>query len=272
MRTFPASQFAVPTVRRAGFGDFNLAETRYDGHAVLPRHAHENACFVVALGGISLDRSALRPEATVKPGMVIFRPRHEPHDNVYGASGSRCLNVEISSAWLTRAGDHTASLRRSTVLSGTAVALLGFRMYRELLFDDDFIAAESLVACLVAELDRSTGVQERTPPRWLARVNDFIEAHAATRLSLGAIAAEAGVHPVHLAASFQRWHGQSVGEYLRRVRIVRACHALAETDAPLADIALGAGFFDQSHFGRTFKRLMRITPLRFRNAARAGEP
>ena len=100
MRTFPASQFAVPTVRRAGFGGFDLAETRYDGLAVLPRHAHENACFVVALGGTSLDRSALRPEATIRPGMVIFRPRHEPHDN-------------DDSAWIADAGVHPVHLAAS---------------------------------------------------------------------------------------------------------------------------------------------------------------
>ena len=62
--------------------------------------------------------------------------------------------------------------------------------------------------------------------------------------------------------------GQTVAAYIRQKRIEYACRALAETDAPLADVALAAGFADQSHLGRTFKRIMRTTPAAYRAASR----
>ena len=39
---------------------------------------------------------------------------------------------------------------------------------------------------------------------------------------------------------------------------------LLNTDMSLAEIALEAGFFDQSHFSRNFKRFEKLTPVRFR--------
>jgi AraC family transcriptional regulator len=47
-----------------------------------------------------------------------------------------------------------------------------------------------------------------------------------------------------------------------------AAHKLITTDEPLAGIALAAGFSDQSHFNRTFKRRTGMTPATFRVSSR----
>ena len=57
------------------------------------------------------------------------------------------------------------------------------------------------------------------------------------------------------------------GEYVRRQRIALACRSLAESDMPLADVAIEAGFADQSHFTRTFKRQLGVTPAAYRRQA-----
>ena len=62
----------------------------------------------------------------------------------------------------------------------------------------------------------------------------------------------AGVHRAHLVRAFRARFGISVGAYVRRERIRWAARALRNSDAPIAEIALQAGFADQSHFTRTF--------------------
>jgi AraC family transcriptional regulator len=79
-------------------------------------------------------------------------------------------------------------------------------------------------------------------------------------LSVGAIAAAAGVHPVHLARVFRSAWGQSPADLLRWRRAEKALQMLANTRWSAAEIAAAAGFVDQSHLSRTLKTLFGVTP------------
>src|SRR5262249_13305250 len=84
--------------------------------------------------------------------------------------------------------------------------------------------------------------------------------------TLPAIAGSVGIHPAHLARVFRQFHGCAMADFVRKLRIEYACRRLTTSDAPLAGIALAAGFSDQSHFSNTFKRWMGMTPAAFRMA------
>jgi AraC family transcriptional regulator len=71
------------------------------------------------------------------------------------------------------------------------------------------------------------------------------------------------VHSVHLARQFKRTFGWTVGDYVRRLRVEFVCQQL-ETGKPLAELALRAGFSDQSHLTRIFKRFTGQTPGEYR--------
>ena len=56
------------------------------------------------------------------------------------------------------------------------------------------------------------------------------------------------------------------GEYIATIRINYARKLLTTTAMKVYDIAEACGFYDQSHFIRTFKRLRRQTPAKYRRA------
>jgi AraC family transcriptional regulator len=85
-------------------------------------------------------------------------------------------------------------------------------------------------------------------------------------LTLAHVAAQVGVHPVHLATTFRRKYGVTVGEFVRRLRIEHACAELLKKDLPLTAIALQAGFADQSHFSKVFKSYVGTTPAKYRRS------
>jgi AraC family transcriptional regulator len=104
----------------------------------------------------------------------------------------------------------------------------------------------------------------RRPPAWLKRVVDLLQARFLDGLRLPEVAREAGVHPVHLTRVFRAHHGVSLGAYVRGLRLDWAATRLAGSRSTLGDIALEAGFADQSHFTRMFKRHTGSTPGQFR--------
>ena len=83
-------------------------------------------------------------------------------------------------------------------------------------------------------------------------------------LELAEIAAVVGVHPVYMASMFRRHFHKTIGDYQRQLRVEFACKRLATGLMSLAEIALAAGFVDQSHFARVFKRSLGMTPGTYR--------
>jgi AraC family transcriptional regulator len=81
--------------------------------------------------------------------------------------------------------------------------------------------------------------------------------------TLTALAARLAVHPHHLSRAVRRHRRTSVGAWLRRLRVEYAAQLL-RTALPLAEVALRAGFCDQSHLSRCFSRHFGTTPRAWR--------
>jgi AraC-like DNA-binding protein len=55
---------------------------------------------------------------------------------------------------------------------------------------------------------------------------------------------------------------------VRCERIEFACREMLKADAKLTDVAISAGFYDYSHFTKTFKQTMGVTPAQYRANAK----
>jgi AraC-like DNA-binding protein len=74
--------------------------------------------------------------------------------------------------------------------------------------------------------------------------------------------------PYHFAKQFKRATGLPPHQYVIARRVERAKQLLQGGDFTLAEVAARAGFSDQSQFCRHFKRLVGVTPGRFRTPTR----
>jgi AraC family transcriptional regulator len=131
------------------------------------------------------------------------------------------------------------------------------------------LAIEGILLELIAAVARLSQHEEsaQTRPQWLDEARDRIHEELALRPSLSSLAESVGVHPVTLARAFRGAFGCTVGEYVRNLRIERATHQLAQTELSLAEIALAAGFSDQSHFSNLFRHHTGFSPSKFRQVA-----
>jgi AraC-like DNA-binding protein/PAS domain-containing protein len=102
------------------------------------------------------------------------------------------------------------------------------------------------------------------PPGALRRVREYIDLHLGDRTQLTELAAVAGVSVHHFAREFKRSTGVTPHDYLMQKRVGRAREMLARTDWSLSEVAFAAGFSDQSHMSRHFRRLVGMTPGQFR--------
>lgn len=232
---------------------------------VIPRHTHVTAGFCLVLDGAYEERYAARTLAC-RARTVTFSPAGEEHSNVFAAD-SHCLTVELPANFFARLDSGASRFREPFETQGGALAFLGERLLREMRGDDDAatLIVEGLVLEMTGEAVRHDSVKRggAVSPA-LRRAHELLHAHFREPLSLADIATATARHPVYLASAFRQAYGETIGECIRRLRVEHASRALEQSATPIAEVAVSAGFANQSHFTRAFKRATGLTPGAYR--------
>ena len=244
------------------------------------RHVHDcYALGVIEQGGLAfryLGRSHLAGAGSVN--LVVPGEAHDGHAaDQRGWSYRMCY---IDPDWLERAGRElgwTGSrlpFFRSGVLEDRELARRVLALHRAMEDPGSGVLERQtrLYQALVLWVGRHAEDAPRNPaqgrePTAVRRARAFLHAHPEREVSLHGLAREAGLSPFHLARTFTRAVGVPPHAYLVQVRVGLA-RDLIRTGTPLAQAAAEAGFADQSHLTRRFKRQFGVTPGSYQDAYR----
>ncbi len=132
-----------------------------------------------------------------------------------------------------------------------------------------FLAVSGLT--LKREERRHPVITERDRRRILSVVG-FIEDSYATPCSIDTLAAVSGASRFHFMRLFKAVTGLSPNQYVLNVRLRAAAARVADTKAPVSEIALDCGFNDISHFNTYFRATFGCTPRQMRGLSRELAP
>jgi AraC family transcriptional regulator len=132
--------------------------------------------------------------------------------------------------------------------------------------------AYRLVTRFGAASPQTVGARGALSPRAFHDVSAYIEQHLDERLSLDELARVAGVSRFHFARQFRLRTGESPMGFLLRARIERGKSLLRDGAASIGNVAAALGFADQSHFTRTFKRVVGVPPSEYKTGASPLRP
>jgi AraC-like DNA-binding protein len=102
------------------------------------------------------------------------------------------------------------------------------------------------------------------PPRVVRRVREYIDDNIDQRISVVLLAGLANLSVCYFVRAFKQSMGITPHDFLIRQRVERTKQLLSGTDMPLSEIALAAGFADQSHFSRRFRQYVGMSPRDYR--------
>jgi AraC family transcriptional regulator len=277
---------APPAAKRSAAWDSIRLERQRPQVGRSPEHQHVEHLAVVSLGGSCGDElkatggfSALCCGST--EGAVIV-PAGQPHYVSSVRGRSEYVSLFLDPELLLRAAADAGVRGRVEIVAGRAETDLTVRGVALSLISEceqgrvgGRLYAESLANILAIHLLRNYAAPAPSALRFagglagrrLRRVLDYISENYERDVSLGELAAEAGVSPFHFSREFKRATGFAPHQYLINVRVERAKALLAESELPLAEVSLSAGFSSQSHFTRLFHRLTGVTPKSYRDSA-----
>ena len=258
-----------PRFRRVHAPSVDVISAWFPPNARLDSHTHAQAVFGVMLEG-SFRTRILGREVDYLPAGAWTEPAEERHSNIAGRTGAQVVVVQPTSASTETAWEFRRLLDEVVSVQSTELQADASRLEAECATPDDLspLVVEGTALAMLARgarLYRAIRNHEREP-RWLAQAVDYLRAHRLDRIKLSEVARTVGVHPSRLAHEFRARVGASPGEYVRRLRLEWAAQRLVEEDAPIAEVALRAGFYDQSHFSRLFRRHFGIAPAAWRRA------
>jgi AraC family transcriptional regulator len=250
------------TAVKAVVGAFGLQRLRFAGGHSIPWFEPEWGYLAIVLDG-TMQKTFSSATWSLPRDSFATLPPGAGHSTAFGVKPTHVLTLYPTT-------DESALLiarflweRRQIIAPGSAT--LGRRLALELDAADTSwgLAAEGLVLQVLAMGEREASGQPRRGAAWLATVVELLRERTPHAPSLTELAAEGGVHPGHLARAFRQRFGVTVCQYSRSLRLEWAASQLAG-GTPLAEIALAAGFADQSHFTREFRRHFGVTPGRYR--------
>ena len=237
-------------------GIHEVFHARFTTHAY-PSHTHDAwTLLLVDDGAVRYDLD--RHEHGALRSVVTLLPPGVPHDG-RSAHPFRKRVLYLASDTLTGVGaavDHP-SLKDP---------LLRRRIHQlhEALHTED-LEAQSRFALIRDRLRQHLHMPETTPPAKVSmahRLRDLLDARLPDTPTLDEAAAVLDAHPVSLVRAFSREFGIPPHRYVtgRRLELARR-HLLA--GHPAAEAATLAGFYDQAHLTRHFRKLLGIGPSRY---------
>lgn len=250
---------------RAEVGPFEIQLLTFTpGHRIGAFDIERGYLVVVLEGSVAKGFGRLR--WSLARDSLATLPVGAAHTSHFGRLPTKVLAVRSREREAAPFGHLLQRLRHVRAAASTGI---GWRIAAELRAGDESwpLAAEGLVLQLLSAAGRAEPPTRRRTG-WLRDARDLLHERAPAAATLSELAGAVGVHPVHLARTFRREYGVTVGEYARALRLEWAQALLSDPDCSLAEIAAGAGYADQSHFTRAFRAYAGVTPGRYRELLR----
>ena len=101
----------------------------------------------------------------------------------------------------------------------------------------------------------------------MLRARDAMDRDFAEQLDIATLARIAHSSQAHFIRTFRATFGETPHRYLQRRRVERAMFLLRETDREVGEICLDVGFTSLGSFGRTFRRIVGLSPTAYREGS-----
>lgn len=234
----------------------------------VPLHTHQGASFVLVLSG-AYTSEADGAVPGVRNPMLIYNPAGITHRDSFLRAEGRFLAISISDESLRLTVDAVALPTASRAfLSGPNLSIAS-RIASHCLLPVPEVISTIEGDCweLISAISGASlwPIDHRLAfPSWIGKARELLQDRCSESLPIAELAKELALHPVYFSRAFRNAFRCTPTQYRMRCRLHRAITLSRNPKTPLADIALSAGFFDQSHFTRAFHKEFGIAPSAYR--------
>lgn len=235
--------------------------SRYSASERQKRHTDHHSRISYVLRGGYREESG-QSSILMTAGEVLLKSRKVEHEDAFGEDGAVLLALEF----LDEDPFDTVSVPRLWHKRADAFALRHTTAFLEAALAGDACTISAAGYDLLSSTVKEAAWHRSAPPPWLKRLRCELEENGLAAVNVGARARTMGTHPAHASRLFRRCFGVSITEHAQAQSVRRAIAHL-DSEASLREAAIAAGFYDQSHMNRVFRRMTGRTPGAYRALA-----
>jgi len=119
---------------------------------------------------------------------------------------------------------------------------------------------------LYSIIEEYTAAQAANPQNTVAAVvEQYINEHYSEKILLDELVPLTGHNKSYTCALYKKERGYTINDYIKKLRITKACEMLAERDFKISEVASACGFKTVAHFSYTFKEVVGVPPSQYSN-------
>ncbi len=252
--------------------EYDYAVSFYNGGTGFPPHMHR--CFEVLIGldgelKVTVDGAGY---LLCKNDLIMIKPYqiHEieitaPYTSYYVYLFSPELVPAVSGDFVSH-GFISPEIKSVKTLPDILLSEIG---------GENIAIKKGVLYTLCGMFYENVDFSEKTPHEkdrtLLQKIFGFVENNMDTPCAIVDLAKDVGRAPAYLSRLFSSAVGMTYGDYVRKVKVNRACSYLANTDDGVLNIALRCGYNSLTSFNRAFKSVTGENPTEYRRKSRAGK-
>jgi AraC-like DNA-binding protein len=258
----------------AALADTEIVAARFTRH-VFPIHAHAEYVISVVMEGAEAFAHGRVQVFAPRGSLVLLNPFEEHTGRAVGASWRHIAlfpKFDCFQQWL----DTNAFQLASPIVTDPLGARLILRLAQSVSANSDVLEVQCNFASLLEHLaeHHTRDAGESKQPYCAAEIKcarELLDQNLSADVDLAKLAFATGLPALTLLRSFRKSLGCTPHAYRTAQRLKMAKLALRKGRPP-ALVAADAGFFDQSHMTRVFRKHIGITPGDYQKTGRRSAP
>ena len=262
MEVFDKGLYAGKTINNFSNDGIHINIVQYDlGKEIIGRHYHLNSHLCFLLQGSDKEQTATKMYQRMA-GQVFYYRSEQVHETLQINRSMKSMLIEFDRSFLQKHDlqeDHIdLALKENHHLQ---LSLLKILQEKQSIQDGtDFSSMQMLIINLCSF---SKNLKLKLPD-WLKKVEEILRDRWNETITLADLAQQVNIHPVTLCKYFAKTHQETLGEYMRKIKIEHSLSLIKNSNKNFSEIAHYCGFADQSHFIRCFKNATGYLPKDFR--------
>lgn len=250
--------------QKTQYNDFIITDTEYT-HKKVDWHYHENPYFTYLLEG-KLYEENKKESQYLTPGSLLFHNWQDAHYNIKPPEYTRGFHIELNKKWFDKYDISPLHFEGSINLQSPLIKEIMNKIFFETKINDpdSQLSIDVLLLDVFNKISQVENTKKSKNPTWVKKLTEILKKEPELCSSLSYISEILNIHPVHLSREFPKYFHTTLADYIRKTKVNTAILLMADKNLSMTEIGYASGFYDQSHFIASFKRIYNCTPSKFK--------